>query len=234
MSRKMMSISVVVLLCVVPAAAMADWELTPDSAYFGEVVVGSSAQQLFTITNLGVGDVLVSDVVLGGTDAAEFQLPAGLTVPFVLQPGTENSVFIAVTYVPQDLGSSAADLRVEVVGSEHGSETSILTGDGVDEEPPVSVTLQEILAFFDASVANGTLVGAGPGNSANGRLNALRNKLVAAGDLIEAGEMYQACTELLSAYERCDGLPRPPEFAEGPAASELAGMIAQLMADLGC
>jgi hypothetical protein len=239
MYRKMMSMSVAVLLafCLAPVDAKAQWALTPNSSYFGEVAVGSSSSQLFTVTNWGNTVMYISSVELGGPDAGEFSLsfPVELEEPYhPVEPGADNAFDIVVTYTPQDLGDSTADLRVDVSGSSHGSETSILTGDGVAEEPPSPVSIAEILEFFDASVAAGTLVGNGPGNSADGRLNALRNKIVAAGDLIEAGEMYEACNELMSAYERCDGLSRPPEFADGPAASELAGMIFQLMADLGC
>jgi hypothetical protein len=92
----------------------------------------------------------------------------------------------------------------------------------------------EILAFFDEVVTNGTLFGDGPGKSADGRLNALRNQIEAAGDLIDAGNLVEGCQQLMDAYNRCDGLPKPPEFVAGESAATLAEMILQLMADLGC
>jgi hypothetical protein len=58
--------------------------------------------------------------------------------------------------------------------------------------------------------------------------------LEAAGDLIDAGRTAEACQQLQDAYQRTDGLPRPPEFVAGPAASTLAQMILDLMAVLGC
>jgi hypothetical protein len=91
-----------------------------------------------------------------------------------------------------------------------------------------------ILYFFDASVADGSLVGNGPGKSADGRRKALRNMLVASGKLIEKGYIDEACNQLLDAYKRCDGVPRPPEFVGGPAALNLATMILDRMASLGC
>jgi hypothetical protein len=90
------------------------------------------------------------------------------------------------------------------------------------------------LAFFDASVANGTLYGNGPGKSADGRRNALRNQIETAGDLIDDSAAQEACQQLLDAYQRCDGLPRPPEFVAGPAAPTLAQMILDLMGQLEC
>jgi hypothetical protein len=93
-------------------------------------------------------------------------------------------------------------------------------------------TIEDILAFFDESVANGTLTGYGPGKSADGRKKALRNKIKAAGNIIDDGA--DACEQLSDAYKRCDGLPRPPEFVAGPNAPTLSQMILDLMGDLGC
>jgi len=74
------------------------------------------------------------------------------------------------------------------------------------------VTVEGILNFFDASVADGSLVGNGPGNSAEGRKNALRNMIEAACDLIDDGYIKDACQQLLDAYQRTDSLSRPPDF----------------------
>jgi hypothetical protein len=87
---------------------------------------------------------------------------------------------------------------------------------------------------FDPAVEAGTLVGDGPGNSASGRLNALRNMIEAAGDLIEMGEIEAACDQLLDALNRVDGAFPPPDFAAGPAVSMVAGEIVQLRDNLGC
>ena len=95
-------------------------------------------------------------------------------------------------------------------------------------------TIDAILEFFDQSVADGLLTGDGPGNSANGRLEALRNMFEMAADLIAIGDIDGACGELKSASKKCDGAPKPPDFVAGPAASELCAMISDLMAELGC
>ncbi len=56
----------------------------------------------------------------------------------------------------------------------------------------------------------------------------------AAGDLIEAGDIDGACEQLGAALRKTDGEPRPPDFVEGEAASELAQRILDLMTALGC
>ena len=77
-------------------------------------------------------------------------------------------------------------------------------------------------------------MGEGPGRSADKRLNALRNMLEAAAELIDAGLYGLACEQLWDAYGKCDGDPRPPDFVSGAARAELAGMIQDVIDSLGC
>ncbi|MGH6905091.1 MAG: choice-of-anchor Q domain-containing protein, partial [Geminicoccaceae bacterium] len=87
------------------------------------------------------------------------------------------------------------------------------------------VTIADVIELFDAAVAGDTLIGAGPGKSAPGRLNALRNMLLAAGDLLEQGEVDAACGQLQDVADRTDGTFPPPDFAQGDAASDLLDAI---------
>lgn len=94
-----------------------------------------------------------------------------------------------------------------------------------------------ILLFFDDAVEAGELEGSGPGRSAPNRLNALRNMIDTASELIAGGLYEEACQQLYDAYFRCDGLGvpgNPPDFVSGPASEELAAMILALIAELGC
>ena len=100
---------------------------------------------------------------------------------------------------------------------------------GSDEAWPV-----DILTFINEAVSEQTLWGTGPGKSAKGRLGALRNMVETADNLIEAELFEEGCQQLLDAYRRTDGEPVPPDFVSGSAAPELAGMIEDLMLDLGC
>lgn len=103
---------------------------------------------------------------------------------------------------------------------------------------PPREQIANTLDFFDTSVDEGTLVGVGPGNSAEKRLMAIRNMIEAAGDLIGDGLFAEACQQLMDAYSKTDGLgdppDSPPDFVEGEAAPELAGMILELMETLEC
>ena len=95
-------------------------------------------------------------------------------------------------------------------------------------------TINDVLNFFDQSVADGSLEGIGRGNSANGRLNALRNMLETASDLIDIGDIEGACGQLKAASKKCDGASPPPDFVTGEAVEELNHMISELMQELGC
>ena len=99
-------------------------------------------------------------------------------------------------------------------------------------EIPPSEQLTDILEFFDESVANGNLEGSGPGKSVQGRLGALRNMIESVGYLIDQGRFDEAAQQLQNAYDRVDGRPRPPDFAQGSAAAQLAAMIQELIDSL--
>lgn len=91
-----------------------------------------------------------------------------------------------------------------------------------------------VVAFFDEAIANGTLEGAGPGNSGARRAQALRSMLVEAGSLLEERGLDPACGALNQVLRRTDGSPRPPDFVQGPAAPQLADQVRAAMHDLGC
>jgi hypothetical protein len=99
--------------------------------------------------------------------------------------------------------------------------------------PPPSV--KSIIAFFDQAVREGQLIGIGSGKSARHRLEALRNRLLAAGDYLEQGKTKQACHQLADVRKHIDtdGRLKPDELVTGSAAPELAQMIKDLRKQLG-
>lgn len=218
-SRILLSSGILVLLTF-PIIASAQLDVSPTTHDFGDVEVGSTATAMVTVMNLGGSEVTLDASLSGSADFAIIS-----SVPGSISPG--GIVDIQITFTPSAVGYVEADLLLNV------TVVSSLAGVGVSIEPPPSVSIADILAFFDASVADGTLVGNGPGKSADGRRDALRNMIEAAGDLIEDGAIGEAQRQLMNAYQRCDGLDRPPEFVAGTAAPTLAGMILDLIAELG-
>jgi hypothetical protein len=96
--------------------------------------------------------------------------------------------------------------------------------------------IETLIRFFDQSIANGGLIGIGPGKSAQNRPTALRNKLLTAGAFIDQNTLLQACQQLKSSLKRIDtgGAVKPAEFVTGTAASDLVQMIQDLRQELGC
>jgi hypothetical protein len=109
-----------------------------------------------------------------------------------------------------------------------------VSGNGVAAEEDPNELMAAIIASYEASVADGSLIGDGPGNSAAGRLKAFGNKLNAASDLLNAGDLAGACEQLRDTYHRADGLEPPPDFVTGSARAGIAADLLDIMSVLGC
>ena len=79
-------------------------------------------------------------------------------------------------------------------------------------------------------VAANTLVGSGPGVSADGRLGALRNMIVTAAAYLDQGEAALAVAQLEAVLDRCDGAAPPPDFVGGAVAAQLAALVGEVVA----
>ncbi|MDB4303401.1 hypothetical protein N9934_01240 [Desulfosarcina sp.] len=180
-------------------------------------------------------DINIHGKIVGGSNATSSSEGVGGWVGFVYD--AVNGMRDLNDLIPADSGWTIGrafginDLG-QIVGQGYidgleGSRAFLLT-------PLTEPTIDAILDFFDESVEDGILEGDGPGKSANGRLNALRNMLEMAGDLIGVNDYEGACGQLAAALKKCDGESRPPDFVAGPATSDLYDMILELMAELGC
>jgi hypothetical protein len=214
---------------VVPPAV----SVSPAALNFGSVPIGSSSTLLATVTNTGgPGLQVTAGLAPAGGAFSIVSLKkngAAAVAPVVLD--TNETLDVEVAFAPLAAGGAQAAL---VIPSNVGQVTVALTGEGVPLEPPPSDQIADLLAFFDASAAAGVLQGSGPGNSGPGRLEALRNMIQAASDLIEASNLAQACQQLQDVLDRVDGAPRPPDFVIGPAVAEFRTRITELRAALGC
>lgn len=203
--------------------------ITEIAGGFEDVELGTSSTLVVTISNLGTGDLTVSGIGLE-TDFAITSAPAAA---IVVEPS--QTVDVEITYTPTALGHNSAVVKITSDDPDEPVVEVQLSAAGVEIPPPPSEQIAAILTFFDASVNDGTLVGDGQGNSAEKRLNALRNMVEAAGDLIIENELFEeACQQLLDVYGRMDGQPKPPDFVTGGAVAKLASMVQDLMASLGC
>ena len=208
-----------------------------ETADFGEVVLGESSTVDITFTNSGFDYIILYFDFMEG-DCGFSVDPERITV-LLNQPGT-----ITITFTPSDPVVCNSVLYVythDRVGKTKLGEVN-LTGKGIDD-----ITVGDILDFFDQCVLLGNLEGYVPDKSAkkgNGsnkladnRLNALRNMIKAAGNLIDSGKIDEACGQLKAAYKKMDGSNTPgssTDFVTGVAVSDLSTMVQELMDGLGC
>ena len=102
---------------------------------------------------------------------------------------------------------------------------------GADEYNPPEKQADDIIEFIES----GAIVGVGPAKPAGNKINALRNMIETAKQMIEEDDIAAACKQLQSAYEKTDGVTPAPDWVEaGKAAEDLANMIQELMNSIGC
>ena len=215
--QRLFSVALLIMLFAL-ATVNAQLVISPSSYDFGDVEVGTSASVIITITNLGFGSILIDSQTLVPNNE-DFSSTCSRFLPDS-QDYLESTDF-TVSFTPSSIGIFDTDLVIQ-----NGEAFVVpLRGTGVPAYPS---TVVDIIDFINVSVSNETLEGAGNGNSANGRLNALINMLNQASNLINAGDYEAACGQLSAALKRCD------DFVEGAAQNDLKQMIAEAMNDLGC
>ncbi|MHC4722181.1 MAG: Ig-like domain-containing protein, partial [Planctomycetota bacterium] len=141
--------------------------------------MGTSSTVVVTISNVGNGELNVSSIGLE-TDFAVTSAPAA---SIVVQPN--ETIDAEVTYAPTVVGYNSGVLRITSNDPNEPVVDVQLSAVGVETADPPSEQIAKILAFFDTSVDNGRLIGNGQGDLAKRRLKALRNMIVAVGNLIE-------------------------------------------------
>jgi hypothetical protein len=211
---------------------LADIAVAPLEHDFGDVTLGASGTTIVTVSNVGNLALTVTDVAFENGSSFAFTIQPALAFPTIIEPG--QTLDVTVAFAPVSAGPATASLSITNDDVDEGVVQVTLSGRGVASSETPLQQIADLLSFLDGAVANGSLTGNGPGNSSQGRLNALRNMIEAAGDLIQNGSLGDACAQLLAAYRRTDGIPQPPDFVTGSAAAELAGRIRRLRDALGC
>jgi hypothetical protein len=214
-----------------------------DSYDFKEVEVGESSDPvILKIDTNGDRDVIIELTLENLEKDCGFSVSPKVPPNRVPIPGQ-----ITITYSPLSPGYCQSTLSIVPLLA--NTEKVILSGTGKTQE----ITIDKILILFNDSVVNGDLIGYVPEKSdkkrsadkitkanesdktAENRLNAFRNMIETAGDLIESGKIDEACDQLKAAYKKIkieDGLNTPKSssfFVKGTAARDLAGMVNKLM-----
>lgn len=203
--------------------------IVPDPGCINDEVTAS-----VTITNTGECTDkyrIVSRIVLMLPDIRTIEICEAF---IKLEPGKSKTLSITQE-IPDFIPPDTYTVKVNVVSTNGKIRKNVPVSLTVEECPETpEEQIAEILTFFNASVESKTLQGEGSGNSAKGRMGALRNMIEATGNFIESGDYERGCLQLLDAYYRCDSEPKPPDFVTGRNTTELAVMIMNLRLSMGC
>jgi hypothetical protein len=233
---KLLTLGVFLAFAVLIAPSIASAqsiEVDPMSHDYGNVALGESRSMVFVISSTATTELTIETISVddpGGTFVCTDCPTSGL---IILPGGT--SMEVNVTFTPPDAGPFSANLHV-LSDAEPSHLYFPLNGEGcIDDCTNAGELMADTIAFFNDAVADGTLDGDGPTDRAAGnRLRAFGNMLDSANELIELGEVDLACDQLLSAYRKADGEAPPPDFVNGESQEQLAGMLLDVMGDLGC
>ena len=108
--------------------------IEPKQWYYGPVLVGSSENRLFVISNLGLGTLEVSNIDFTGIDANLFSIESG-DAPFSLN--TSGNHYIEVSFTPNSEGEKSAIMQIWNNDPSHNPLDVQLSGTGTTLPHPV-------------------------------------------------------------------------------------------------
>jgi len=195
---------------------------------FGAVAIGAARTTTVSIHNEEKDAVVVTGIGFSANGCSDFsiaRLPELMLIP------ANESLEIDVNYSPSAIGECTNVLRIWA-----GSpvpHTVAFSGTGVMSRALLEDKIQEILAYVDTH-----LKGAGPGNSAEHRFDALRNSIELTAALIKNGQTEAALHKLSEINKKADGFLTPMDFMDEGSTQRLsstntlatlAGLIKDLM-----
>ena len=119
--------------------------LSPTSKAFGDVIVGSNASQIFTMSNTGNTQLQIQSVTLSGANSDQFSLDTSGMSTSVAASG---STTFSVTFAPTSAGAKSASVDI-ATNAEDPSASLTGTGVGGDTTPPAVTSVS-------SSTTNGT------------------------------------------------------------------------------
>ena len=111
--------------------ATPDIAVDPNTHNFGEVAIGESASQVFTITNNGNTNLVISEIAFSGDSAAMFSVEVGGGDPCLSLTPTitaGNSCTVNVTYAPTTGGTHNAYLDIDSNDPDFATYQTSLSG----------------------------------------------------------------------------------------------------------
>ncbi|RMH85684.1 MAG: choice-of-anchor D domain-containing protein, partial [Calditrichaeota bacterium] len=114
-----------------------DIAVSHTSFSFGSVIVGEDSSFILQISNIGLGDLIISDLDIVGGGAQHFSLPNPPTLPDTIPPGGDP-LTVEVQFAPLARGSHAAFLTI--TSNDPDQNPLFVNLDGVGIKPDIVVS----------------------------------------------------------------------------------------------
>ncbi len=126
---------------------------TPASHNFGNIIIGTSSTQTFTVTNTGTDTLQVGTTGFNGNDVIAFNIANDNCTGTSLAPST--SCTLQVTVSPVTLGGKSANLSISFSDPNTLTTTVPLSGTGIVQPGTTPPPTSQILSSQITSPANG-------------------------------------------------------------------------------
>ncbi len=126
--------SVATVNITVNGATTGSISLDPISHDFGAVMIGQSEEQIFTLTNAGVTNLTVSDIIMEGDGASEFSLESDTCSGSTIS--TNDSCTFQVAFHPTQQDQQIVTVNIDSSDSQTPEYLLSISGTGVEETSP--------------------------------------------------------------------------------------------------
>ncbi len=206
-----------------------DIELAQSAYDLGDVEIGQSATEVVWIANKGNANLTIESVGWADGSSADFAITP-FQLPLTVEPNSMAGV--QVVFSPSVEGAASAVMQILSSDPNESLVEVYFAGAGIVPELTAAQQIDQIIAFYAASVNNGTIVGDGKGKSAKEKAKVIGQMLACADYLIDAGYDKYAVFILQVVDKKTDGKARPDDFIKGSAAAELNAKIIKLIETL--
>jgi beta propeller repeat protein len=218
--------------------------VSPTEVLFGDVEVGKSTTAIVTLTNAAQAPLKLTDLTIDPA-AAGVSLVAIPTLPAEVAPGA--SIDLQLSFAPAAASAVSGVLKFTSDDPASPVISVPLSGRGVVTEVPPGQMFRDLLAYYDACVADGTIVGTSPGSkAAKLEVKVERAMIEAASNLYNryatTGKDWYldaAIDQLGFVHQFCDGKTSwskadfsPPDLVKGTNRGELDARVLKLMTTL--
>jgi hypothetical protein len=171
--------------------------LIPGSLAFGNVAMGSSAQQSISVQNSGTAALHISNIALGGANASDYSSSSASCTSAI---AVGSSCTATVTFTPAAAGLRSATLTL-TDDAPNSPQTVIITGTGLSSAPAVTL-VPGSLAFGNVAVGSSAQQSISVQNSGTAALH-ISNIALGGANASDYSSSSPSCTSAIAVGSSC-------------------------------